>query len=200
MPFNIESSSVSMENSNLGSMTINPPLELLEDILKGMTNESGEALKSEVVKAVQTDIAMNGITFIAPKETWSSNPLFSKQFLTPTEIVLNNGPIKFEDPGGSGFYRIEKSRGSGDYIINGEYNILNSDGSITTKGINDNIDNKSGKLIDEKELKIFDGLKKIRTINFQMFRAIVNSGNEEATQKAMNNFSSMNNSFWNVNN
>ena len=200
MPFNIESSSVSMENSNLGSMTINPPLELLEDILKGMTNESGEALKSEVVKAVQTDIAMNGITFIAPKETWSSNPLFSNQFLSPTEIVLNSKPIKFEDPAGSGFYNIEKSRGSGDYIINGEYNILNPDGSMITQGINKNIDSKSGKLIDENELTIFEGLKKIRTINFQTFRDIVNSGNEEAVQKAINNFSSMNNSFWDINN
>ena len=200
MPFNIESSSVSMENSNLGSMTINPPLELLEDILKGMTNESGEALKSEVVSAIQTNIAMNGVTFIAPKETWSSNPLFSEQFLTPTEIVLNSGPLKFEDPAGSGFYKMEKSRGSGDYIINGEYNILNLDGSITTKAINSNIDSKSGKLIDEKELTIFEGFKKLRTINFETFKAIVNSGNEEAIQKATNNFSSMNNSFWNVNN
>jgi len=54
--------------------------------------------------------------------------------------------------------------------------------------MNFDLDSKSGKDIDAREMEFWKTIQMATEANFQTFRNIVNSGNEEAKQKAERNF------------
>lgn len=186
-PFSIGSSGVSMERGDLGSMTLYAPKELLNKVIEGITVD-GEAADAQTVKSYVDAIAANGLTFIAPDHVWASNPLYAKQFPTSAEVVLRNRPIEYQDPNGNGFYKIIKTPGSGDYLGTGVYRELKSDGSIIEHTMSFDLDSKAGKEIDSKEEELWKTIHMATQANFQTFRNIVNSGNEEAKAKAEKNF------------
>ena len=187
-PFSIGASAVAMERGDLGSMTLYAPKELLNKVITGLTDSDGAALKADAVKSYVDKIAQQGLTFIAPDNTWASNPLYSKQFPTSAEVVLRSGPIEYQDPNGNGFYKIQKTPGSGDYLGTGVYRELRPDGSIIEHNISFDLDKKSGKEIDSRENEMWKTIQMATEANFQTFRNIVNSGNEEAKIKAEKNF------------
>jgi hypothetical protein len=122
------------------------------------------------------------------------------QFPSPTEILLRQGPIEYEDPAGNGFYKIQKTTGSGDYIGNGTFYEMLPDGS--KKEHQRYFDNNvmSGRTIEEKEQLFHNILTKTLTLNFDMFRKIHQSGNQEAIQRAQDNFgATVTNPFWKYN-
>ena len=59
------------------------------------------------------------------------------------------------------------------------------------------LDNKSGSLIDEKEQEFWNELKLINEDNLQIFKNIVESGDQEAVEKAIKNLYSGDNAYWN---
>ncbi len=192
-PFSIGASSIAMENNDLGSMTLYIPKSLIKSTIEGL----GEDYDAIGVKTYVDNISQNGLTFIAPNDTWSPNPLYSKQFPTSAEVVLRNGPIEYQDPGNNGFYKITKTPGSGDYMGTGVYKELRPDGSIIEHNINFDLDKKSGKEIDSRELEMWKTIQMATEANFQTFRNIVNSGNEEAKIKAEKAFGTTpKKSFW----
>jgi len=195
--FMIGATTMSMESNGLGSMKVNAPRDLIEKVIKGM---AGEDAKENDLKNKIDKIYQNGITFIAPKNVWESNKLFGMQFPSPTEILLRQGPIEYEDPAGNGFYKIEKTTGSGDYIGNGTFYEMLPDGS--KKEHQRYFDNNvmSGRTIEEKEQLFHNILTKTLTLNFDMFRKIHQSGNQEAIQRAQDNFgATVTNPFWKYN-
>lgn len=192
--FNIESSSISMENVDLGSMTLRPPRELLDELITGL----GADVKSDVMNTLKDEIARNGITFIAPNNVWESNSLYSQQFPDATEIALSNGPIKYNDPYGNGFYKIEKTAGSGDYLITGAAYELQQNGELLMIDMKDDIDNRSGKTLQSKERIMRKTIKHMSALNMNMFRRIMESGNEELIAKTIKSFSAVSDDpFWN---
>lgn len=192
-PFSIGSSSISMENADLGSMTLYAPKELLKEVIEGL----GEDAKSEAVKSYIDNIAQNGLTFIAPTETWKSNPLYNSQFPTSTEVVLKNGPIEYYDPNNNGYYKIQRTPGKGDYMGTGVYRELTRDGGVIEHYMNFDLDTKAGKDIDGREMEFWRTIQMATEANFQTFRNIVNSGDEAAKARAEKNFGmSPQKSFW----
>ena len=192
--FNIESSSISMENGDLGSMTLRPPRELLDELITGL----GADVKSDVMNTLKDEIARNGITFIAPTNVWESNLLYSQQFPDATEIVLSNRPIEYNDPYGNGFYKIEKTAGAGDYLITGAAYELQQNGELLMVDMKDDIDNRSGKTIKSKEKIMMRTIKHMSVLNTNMFVRIMESGNEELIAKTIKSFSAVSdNPFWN---
>lgn len=197
-PFFVGSSTISMESEKLGSMKLMAPRDVIEKVIKSMV---GADVKENDIKAKIDKIYQNGITFIAPSQVWEGNPLFSKQYPTPTEILLRQKPLEYEDPSGAGKYIIQKSPGTGDYLSSIEVFELMPDGSKNSHPPyywNHNI--RSGKTIDEKEIENKNILDQVKAINFQRFREIVRSGDQQRIQKAESNFGlSVNNPFWNYN-
>jgi len=64
-----------------------------------------------------------------------------------------------------------------------------------------NLDVRSGKEIDEKELQNKAMIDTIKVINFQRFQQIVRSGDQTKIEAAKQNFgATVNNPFWNFNN
>jgi hypothetical protein len=154
-----------------------------------------KALKNKIDAIYQ-----NGLTFIAPKNIWDSNPLFSKQFPTPTEVLLRQGPIKYTDPAGNGKYTIEKTPGIGDYSGVGEFYEMMPDGSKKTHYKYFGVDVKSGREIEGKEQSMNSILNQAASMNFDMFRRIHQAGDQKAIQNAQQNFSGITNSpFWQYN-
>ena len=152
------------------------------------------------VKNKIDNIYQNGITFIAPKPVFSGNKLFGNQFETPTEILLNQGPIKYNDPNGNGGYVIEKVPGAAGYRGVGKFYEMKSDGSLISHDRYFDLDARSGKLIGDKELQMNQLINQAAQMNLDMFRRIHQSGNQEAIQKAQQNFgASVNSPFWNYN-
>jgi hypothetical protein len=192
-PFSIGASSVAMESKGLGSMTLYAPKKLLKEVIEGL----GEDVKSSSINTYIDNISQNGLTFIAPESVWLGNPLYGKQFPTATEVVLKNQPIVYEDPNGNGFYKITKVAGEGNYMGTGVYRELRPDGSVLEHSLNFDLDSKSGKEIDNRELEMWKTIQLATEANFQTFRDIVNRGDAEAKEKAEKAFStSMNKSFW----
>lgn len=192
-PFSIGASSVSMESKDLGSMTLYAPKKLLKEVIEGL----GDGVSGTAISTYIDSISQNGLTFIAPESVWLGNPLYSKQFPTATEIVLKNQPITYEDPAGNGFYKITKVAGEGNYMGTGVYKELTPDGSIIEHSLNFDLDSKSGKEIDSRELEMWKTIQLATEANFQTFRNIVNSGDAEAKEKAEKAFgTSINKSFW----
>jgi hypothetical protein len=191
-PFVLKSSSISMEDSSLGSMTIKLPKALLEEVVKSVEGGDDKAVKAEIDR-----ISKMGLTFIAPNNVWEGNPLYNKQFPTAAEVVLRNKPIEYEDPSGNGYYKIEKVPGKGDYLINGIYRELKPDGSVEEHYMKYDLDSKAGREIESREMVMWKTIQSATELNFKRYRQIVNSGNEEAKLKAEKNFStSLNGSFW----
>jgi hypothetical protein len=196
-PFAIGASTISMENADLGSMKLMAPREVIEKVIKSM---AGEDVSENDIKTKIDNIYQNGITFIAPKPVFSSNKLFGNQFETPTEVLLSQGPIKFSDPNGNGGYVIEKIPGSSGYRGAGTFYEMRPDGSKIQHERYFDLDSRSGKLIGDRELQLNQLIYQSAQMNLEMFRRIHQSGNQEALQKAQQNFgASVNNPFWNYN-
>jgi hypothetical protein len=195
-PFMVHATTMSMESTKLGSMKLTAPRDVIEKVIKGMSDGGDEkALKNKIDAIYQ-----NGLTFIAPKNIWDSNPLFSKQFPTPTEVLLRQGPIKYTDPAGNGKYTIEKTPGIGDYSGVGEFYEMMPDGSKKTHYKYFGVDVKSGREIEGKEQSMNSILNQAASMNFDMFRRIHQAGDQKAIQNAQQNFSGITNSpFWQYN-
>jgi hypothetical protein len=195
-PFMVHATTMSMESTKLGSMKLTAPRDVIEKVIKGMSEGGDEkALKNKIDAIYQ-----NGITFIAPKNIWDSNPLFSKQFPTPTEVLLRQGPIKYSDPAGNGKYTIEKTPGVGDYSGVGEFYEMMPDGSKNTHYKYFAVDVKSGREIEGKEQNMNSILNQAAAMNFEMFRRIHQTGDQKAISNAQQNFSAItNNPFWQYN-
>lgn len=197
-PFYIGATTVAMENEGLGSMKLMAPREVIEKVIKSM---GGEAAKSNEISAKIDQIYQNGITFIAPANTWSGNKLYGNQFPTATEALLKQGPINYKDPVGTGKYTINKTPGGSDYIGSVVAYEMLPDGSKKEHTRYWDLDVRSGKEIDKKEMESFNMLGQLRQLNFDMYRRIHQSGNQEAIQNAEKNFGiTPNNPFWNINN
>jgi hypothetical protein len=198
-PFFVGASTISMESEKLGSMKLMAPRDVIEKVIKGMAGDDTDANK---LKAKIDNIYQNGITFIAPKTTWQGNQLFTRQYPTATEILLRQKPLEYKDPSGSGKYIIQKSPGTGDYISSVQVFELMPDGSKKAHEPyywNHNV--RSGKTIDEKEMENKNILDQVKAINFERFREIVRSGDQQRIQKAQDNFGmSVNDPYWNYNN
>jgi hypothetical protein len=195
-PFMVHATTVSMESTKLGSMKLTAPRDVIEKVIKSMSDGGEE----EDIKAKIDVIYQNGITFIAPKNIWDSNPLFSKQFPTPTEVLLRQGPIKYTDPAGNGKYTIEKTPGVGDYSGVGEFYEMMPDGSKNTHYKYFGVDVKSGREIEGKEQNMNSILNQAAAMNFEMFRRIHQTGDQKAISNAQQNFSAItNNPFWQYN-
>jgi len=191
-PFFIGATTVSMENENLGSMKLMAPREVIEKVIKSMDGGDEKAVKAKIDKIYQ-----NGITFIAPKNTWAGNKLYNKQFPTPMETLLNQKSYEYNDPNGTGRYTIEKVPGSGDYLGNGVAYKLNPDGSKVDIPFSWPLDIRSGKKIDEKDREQFMMFQKLTALNFDTYKRIHQSGDQEALAKANSNFGGFVNSpFW----
>lgn len=79
----------------------------------------------------------------------------------------------------------------------GVYKELRPDGSIIEHSLNFDLDSKSGKEIDSRELEMWKTIQLATEANFQTFRNMVNSGDAEAKEKAEKAFgTSINKSFW----
>ena len=195
-PFMVHATTMSMESTKLGSMKLTAPRDVIEKVIKGMSDGGDEkALKNKIDAIYQ-----QGITFIAPKNIWDSNPLFSKQFPTPTEVLLRQGPIKYTDPAGNGKYTIEKTPGVGDYSGVGEFYEMKPDGSLKTHYKYFDVDVKSGREIEGKEQNMNSILNQAAAMNFEMFRRIHQTGDQKAISNAQQNFSAItNNPFWQYN-
>lgn len=195
-PFMVHATTMSMESTKLGSMKLTAPRDVIEKVIKGMSEGGDEkALKNKIDAIYQ-----NGITFVAPKNIWDSNPLFSKQFPTPTEVLLRQGPIKYSDPAGNGKYTIEKTPGVGDYSGVGEFYEMMPDGSKNTHYKYFAVDVKSGREIEGKEQNMNSILNQAAAMNFEMFRRIHQTGDQKAISNAQQNFSGItNNPFWQYN-
>jgi hypothetical protein len=196
-PFFVGASTISMESEKLGSMKLMAPREVIEKVIKSM---AGDDVKESDIKAKIDKIYQNGITFIAPKQTWEGNQLFTKQYPTATEILLRQKPLEYKDPSGAGKYIIEKVPGGNDYISTIEAYEMMPDGSRKRHDRYWSLDVRSGKTVDSKEIENKNMLEAIKTINFDMFQRIVRSGDQKAIQNAEANFgASVNNPFWNYN-
>jgi hypothetical protein len=197
-PFFVGASTISMESEKLGSMKLMAPRDVIEKVIKSM---AGDDVKESDIKTKIDKIYQNGITFIAPKTTWQGNQLFNRQYPTATEILLRQKPLEYKDPSGSGKYVIQKSPGTGDYLSSVEVFELMPDGSKKAHEPyywNHNV--RSGKTIDEKELENKNILEQVKTINFDRFRQIVQSGDQEKIQRAQANFGmSVTDPYWNYN-
>lgn len=198
-PFFVGASTISMESEKLGSMKLMAPRDVIEKVIKSM---AGDDVKESDIKAKIDKIYQNGITFIAPKSTWQGNQLFTRQYPTATEILLRTKPLEYKDPSGSGKYIIQKAPGAGDYISSVEVFELMPDGSKKAHEPyywNHNV--RSGKTIDQKEMENKNILNEVKAINFERFREIVRSGDQQRIQKAQDNFGmSVNDPYWNYNN
>ena len=193
-PFFIGATTISMENEKLGSMKLMAPREVIEKVIKGMSEDDADANK---LKAKIDKIYQNGITFIAPKNIWEGNKLYSKQFPTPMETLLNQKSYEYNDPNGTGSYRIEKVPGSGDYIASGTTYELRPDGSKVEHKFQWDLNSRSGKKIDEKDEETFGMFQKLTSLNFDTYRKIHQSGNQNLIEKANVNFGgTVNNPFW----
>jgi len=196
-PFYIGATTISMENQNQGSMKLMAPREIIEKVIKGMV---GADAKESDVKAKIDHIYQNGITFIAPSNTWSSNKLYGNQFPTATEALLRQGPINFTDPAGTGKYTIQRTPGGSDYIGSVVAYEMLPDGSKKQHERYWDVNVRSGKTIDQKEMESFNMIQSLRQLNFDMYRKIHQSGDQKAIQKAQENFGiSPTNPFWNYN-
>jgi len=195
-PFMVHATTMSMESTKLGSMKLTAPRDIIEEVIKSMSGGGDEkALKEKI-----DNIYQKGITFIAPKNTWESNPLFSKQFATPTEVLLRQGPIKYSDPNGNGKYTIEKTPGVGDYSGVGEFYEMMPDGSKYIDKRYFKVDVRSGREIEGKEQDMNSLLNAVSSLNFDMFRRIHQSGDQKAIQNAQMNFgATVANPFWQYN-
>jgi hypothetical protein len=196
-PFFIGATTISMENANQGSMKLMAPREIIEKVIKSMV---GTDVKESDIKAKIDHIYQNGITFIAPKNTWSGNKLYGNQFPTATEALLRQGPIKFQDPAGTGGYSIQRNASGSDYIGSVLAYEMLPDGSKKEHTRYWDLDVRSGKTIDQKEMESFNMLQNLRQLNFDMYRKIHQSGDQKAIQNAQQNFGiSPTNPFWNYN-
>jgi hypothetical protein len=193
-PFFIGATTISMENEKLGSMKLMAPREVIEKVIKSM---AGDDVKENDIKAKIDKIYQNGITFIAPKDTWAGNKLYNKQFPTPMETLLNQKSYEYNDPNGTGNYRIEKVPGSGDYIASGTTYELRPDGSKVEHKFQWDLNSRSGKKIDAKDEETFGMFQKLTSLNFDTYRKIHQSGNKNLIEKANTNFGgTVNNPFW----
>ena len=196
-PFAIGATTLAMENNDLGSMKLMAPREVIEKVIKSM---AGSDVKEMDIKNKIDNIYQNGITFIAPKPVFSSNKLFGNQFQTPTEILLDQGPIKFNDANGNGGYVIEKIPGAAGYRGVGKFYEMAPDGSKIAHDRYFDLDARSGKLIGDKELQMNQIIYQASEMNLQMFRRIHQSGNQQAIQNAQTNFgATVTSPFWNYN-
>jgi hypothetical protein len=196
-PFFIGGTTVAMENEGLGSMKLMAPREVIEKAIKSVM---GADAKESDVKAKIDKIYQNGITFIAPSSTWTSNPLYGNQFPTATEALLRQGPINFKDPTGTGSYTITKTPGGSDYIGAVEAYEMLPDGSKKRHEQYWDLDVRSGKTIDQKEMQSFNMINSLRQLNFDMYRKIHQSGDQKAIENANKNFGiTPENPFWNYN-
>ena len=196
-PFMVGATRMSMESNSLGSMKLMAPREVIEQVIKSM---EGEGATEAALKTKIDAIYQKGITFIAPKNVWESNKLFSNQFPTPTEILLRQGPIKYENPNKNGKYYIEQTPGTSDYVGVAEYYEMKPDGSKKTHYKYLDNDVRSGRTIEEKEQGMNSLISQVSVINFNMFKRIHESGNQEAIQKAVSNFGiTTTNPFWQYN-
>jgi hypothetical protein len=196
-PFMVGATRGSMESNGLGSMKLMAPRDVIEKVIKGMAGEDATEMD---LKTKIDDIYQKGITFIAPSTIWDNNKLYGNQFPTPTEILLRQGPIKYDDPAGNGRYTIEKTPGSGDYSGVGEYYEMKDDGSkiIHTKYLA--VDVKSGRTIEEKEQGMNSLINQASAFNYEMFKKIHQSGDQKAIQNAQTNFGITSTSpFWQYN-
>jgi hypothetical protein len=196
-PFFIGGTTVAMENEKLGSMKLMAPRDIIEKAIKSVV---GADAKESDVKAKVDAIYQNGITFIAPSNTWMGNPLYGNQFPTATEALLRQGPINFKDPSGTGGYNITKTPGGGDYIGAVQAYEMLPDGSKKQHERYWDLDVRSGKTIDQKEMESFNMLQNLRQLNFETYRKIHQSGDQKAIENANKNFGiSPNDPFWNYN-
>jgi hypothetical protein len=197
-PFFIGATRISMENSDLGSMKLNAPREVIEQVIKGM---AGEDVSEMDVKNKIDKIYQNGITFVAPKNIWENNKLFSDQYPNPTEVVLKSSSINYNDPLGNGKYSIKRNKATGDYNGVGEYYEMLPDGNKKTHYSYFDVTSRAGKEIADRELQFNNLIINAQILNLDTYRRIHQSGDQEAISRANANFGKMTSqSFWNYNN
>ena len=79
----------------------------------------------------------------------------------------------------------------------GVFRELKPDGSVIEHPMNFDLDSKSGKDIDSREMEFWTTIQKATELNFQTFRNIVNSGDAKAKERAEKNFGmAPQKSFW----
>ena len=179
--FSLEASRIAWENNDLGSMTIRVPLEIVKKVIVGGKEEERNKKIEDIVK--------NGITFIAPKNTWG-NSLFQDALPTPTQRVLDIRPITYDHPMNAGHYKIEKVPGSqseyrGVVVVNkmmpdGTMQDLDDNGlqDYLATGVN------SGRLIDEKKAIWTDMLEKVGDINLKRYKQFYLNNDVKALENA----------------
>ena len=196
-PFMVGATRGSMESNSLGSMKLMAPRDIIEKVIKGMAGEDATEMD---IKTKIDNMYQKGITFIAPKTIWDGNKLYGNQLPTPTEVLLRQGPIKYDDPAGNGKYTIEKTPGSGDYSGVGEFYEMKPDGSKQTHYKYLAVDVKSGRTIEEKEQGMNSLISEASAFNYEMFKKIHQSGDQKAIQNAQTNFGITSTSpFWQYN-
>jgi hypothetical protein len=113
------------------------------------------------------------------------------------ETLLNQKSYEYSDPNGTGYYKIEKTPGSGDYIAAGLTYELRPDGSKVEHKLQWDLNSRSGKKIDDKDQETFAMFQQLTQLNFDTYRKIQQSGDQNLIQKAEMNFGgTVNNPFW----
>ena len=174
--FIIARSPVAMENPNLKALIIIPPQAFLEKYIKktvdGVTKTDWDKIKM---------IKKNGISFIAPKSSWT-NDFINENELTATEHILNaKGSIKYKHGNGAGGYSIDKVHNvpGVDYAMTYYGNWINDDGTVTVKKQYVPFQ-KSGNRIDDSQAEIFNTIQTINEHNLEQFRKFQATGNKAA--------------------
>ena len=136
------------------------------------------------------------LTFIAPNSTWEGNALYSDQFNSATQAILEYEPIEYIDPNGNGKYTISNVSGEGDYVGIGSYVELLPTGDVREHEIKFSLNGRAGKDIDDREQLFFNYITEATQNNLIVYKNIVKTGDKEAIVKAEENFAIAGNSFW----
>ena len=189
----LSNSRIAMEDRNTNAITIYPSRKFLEENIKSVPyqNYEGESDdKASIIKAID-GIMANGLTFIAPKNEWTNSFLTTNKE-TPLEMALNAlGEITYEDPYNAGSYSIRKVDGVPGVTHQGSFTLrgLNSDGSIKelSKPMSYGT-NRGGSTLETIQQQYYNAIMQANMANLDIYRKIVEKGDQNAIQKAENNF------------
>jgi hypothetical protein len=183
--FKIARSPVALENPNLRALIIVPPQSILEKYIK--ITEGKDAGKVDWAKIRQ--IKMNGISFIAPKSSWTSDFINDNE-LTPTEQILNaSGEMKYQHGNGAGEFTITKVKNvpGVDYATSYKGHWINEDGTIKTISKYTPFQ-RSGNKVDATQTEMFDLIQKINEHNLEQFKIFQQTGNKQAIANVHANY------------
>jgi hypothetical protein len=189
----LSNSRIAMEDRNTNAITIYPSRKFLEENIKSVPyqNYEGETDdKASITKAIDQIVA-NGLTFIAPKNEWANSFLTTNKE-TPLEMALNAlGEINYEDPYNAGGYVIRKVDGVPGVTHQGSFTLrgLNPDGSIKelSKPMSYGV-NRGGSTLETIQQQYYNAILQTNMANLQIYRKIVEKGDQNAIEKAESNF------------